>query len=74
MKSCPKDGTIFVCIKVVSVRGVSTKIKTHNMRAVSFSFMWGHTEDYCLGDSLSESSEGPLRRGKEGGQHIFDFD
>ena len=35
------------------------------MRAVSFSFIWGLTEDYSPGDRLSESSEQLLRRGGE---------
>ena len=42
---------------------MSNAIKMHNMRAVSFSFIQGHTEDYSPGESLSESSEKLLRRG-----------
>ena len=41
-----------------------------NVRAVSFSFIWGLIEDYSTGDSLSDSSEELLRRGGVGGQHI----
>ena len=40
---------------------LSTKIKTHNVRAVSFSFIWGLTEDYSLGDSLSDVLRDLLR-------------
>ena len=36
---------------------MTTEIKTHNVRAMSFSFIWGLTEDYSPGDSISESSE-----------------
>ena len=40
-----------------------------------FSFIWGLTEDYSLGDSLSGSSEELLQRvgGGGGGQYIYDF-
>ena len=30
-----------------------TEIKIHNVRAMSFSLIWGLTKDYSLGDSLS---------------------
>ena len=49
---------------------MSTEIKMHNLIAVSFSFIWGLTEDNSRGDSLSESSEERLPRGKGGGQHV----
>ena len=32
---------------------MSTEIKTHNIKAVSFSFICGLTEDYNLGDSIA---------------------
>ena len=35
--------------------------------------MWGLTEDYSPGDSLSDSSEELLQRGGERGQHESDF-
>ena len=44
-----------------------------NVGAVSFSYIWGLTEDCSLGDSLSDSSEELFQRGKRGGQHICDF-
>ena len=43
------------------------------MRTVSFGFLWGLTEDYSQGDSLSDSLEELFQRGKEGGQHRCDF-
>ena len=52
---------------------MSTEIKTHNIKAVSFSFICGLTEDYNLGESLSDSSEELLRSGKGVSQHICDF-
>lgn len=39
------------------------EIKMHNLRAVSFGFIWGLTEDCTPGDSLSASSEKLLQRG-----------
>ena len=41
-----------------------TEIKTHNMRAENFSFIWGLTEGYSLEDSLSDSSEELFQRGR----------
>ena len=31
-------------------------MKTHNVRAVSFHFIWGFSGDYSPGDSLSDNS------------------
>ena len=39
-----------------SVSYLPTEKRTHNMRAMSFRFIEGLTEDYSLGNSLSESS------------------
>ena len=36
-----------------------------------FSFIWELTEDYCPGDSLSDSSQEVLRRGRKGGQYVI---
>ena len=41
-----------------------TAVKVHNVRAVSFSFIWGLTEDCAPGDCLSDGSEELLWRGK----------
>lgn len=35
----------------------------HKVRAVSFSLIWGLTEDYSPGDNLSDSHEELLPRG-----------
>ena len=43
----------------------------HSVKAVSFSFIWGLTENYSLGDNLSDSSQEPLRRGV--GRLVGDF-
>ena len=40
---------------------------------MSFSFMWGLTEDYSPGDSLSDSSEELLQRGGVEGPYICEF-
>ena len=45
----------------------------HNVGGMSFSFMWGLTEDYSPGDSLSDSSEELLQRGGVEGPYICEF-
>ena len=47
--------------------------KTAHPKGCEFSFIWGLTEDYSQGDSLSDSLEELFQRGKEGGQHRCDF-
>ena len=46
----------------------------HNMRAMSFRFIGGLTEDYNLGNSLSESSGELFQRvkGEETGWEVFE--
>ena len=36
------------------IKKLLTKVKTHNVRAVGFSFIWGLAEDYSLSDSSEE--------------------
>ena len=43
---------------------VNCRRKTHNIRVVSFSIIQGLTEDYSLGDSLSDSSGELFQRGR----------
>ena len=45
---------------------MSTEIKMHELRALSFSFIWELTEDNSWADTLPESSEELLQRGWEG--------
>ena len=47
--------------------------KTHNLKAVSYALFQDLTEDYSLGDSLSDSSEELFQRGKEESGYIGVF-
>ena len=52
---------------------VPTEITVRNVRAESFSFIWGLTENYSLGDRPTASFEDLLPMGRQGGWHICDF-
>ena len=50
-----------------------TEIKTHNGRAVSFSFIWGLTKDYSLGNVIAVALRNCSKEVGEGYQYICDF-
>lgn len=50
-----------------------TEIKTYNGRAVSFSFIWGLTKDYSLGNSIAVALRNCSKDVGEGNQYTCDF-
>ena len=62
-----------VCVRLHNFpSAVSTDIKIHNVRAMTFSFIGGLIEDYSPRYSLSDGSEELFQRGKGDSQYICD--
>ena len=66
------DPTLRTSSKPTFLKGLVTEIKTRNVRAVTFSFIGGLTEDFSPGDRISNSSEKLFQRG-QGRWDVCDF-
>ena len=60
-------------VRIWLQRVVSTEGKDAQRESCELTFIWGKNEDYSPGDSLLDSSEKLLRRGRGEGQYRCDF-